>query len=132
MKRIYVAGASTEAALISDCMRKLESAGYVITEDWTKSVIANRNEGKTDAALTLEEMTIFASNDRGGVLSADMFWLVIPTGKSVGCWVELGMAIAHAIPSVVSGVWEGKIFCALADQRCATHDEALQMLMGAI
>jgi hypothetical protein len=129
VKTIYVAGASKEVDMVSGYMRKLEAGGYKISEDWTKSVIANREANKPDTAMSLSEMTKFAVADRAGVLSADMFWLIIPTNLSIGCWVELGMAIAHAMPSIISGAWQGKIFCTLADKIVDTHDEALDLLL---
>ena len=130
--RIYVAGASAEAHMVSAYMRRLEDAGHTITLDWTKSVLANRAIGKTDAHLTRTERCVYAHADLKAVWDADAFWLILPSNNSVGCWVEYGYAMGldgHRPTIVLSGHIDRSIFCELAPNRFDNHENALAFLL---
>jgi hypothetical protein len=132
LKKIYVAGASAEVDLIAQYITKLEAAGYSITLNWTKSVLAYRAAGITEAALRGVEQLHYASQDLIGVYDADFVWLLAPaqSNTSVGAWVELGAAYARGIPVLVSHDLGQSIFTSLAFRSFETHDAALAWLVG--
>lgn len=102
MKTIYVAGASKEVRLVQGYIHKLKEAGWRITEDWTLSVI--ENEGRE---ITEQERQHCAHADGFGVAEADWLWLVSPIAPSVGCYVELGIALGQ---TYVRNVLDGKTY----------------------
>jgi hypothetical protein len=127
---LYVAGASAEIDAIEKWIRALEQAGFQITFDWTKQV---RHLGEANPReASWEDRYQWMTPNRDGVLRAQFFWLLIPSGGlSVGCWVEYGMAVKSTFnrPVVfISGDVESTIFSAAADHRFSTHDEAYYAL----
>lgn len=138
MPSIYVAGASAERETIRGYMNVLREGGYTITRDWVACIDENQGVGNPGGAAA----HALAVGDLRGVLDAAYLWLVMPTDPivSIGCWVELGIAITHAyISSQLSPDWpqviisgerpERTVFTALADQRFETHGEALAYLL---
>ena len=138
--RIYLAGASKEIALCEGYRDRLKAAGHEITEDW---MVAIRGAVAADSVLPKEERARCARMDLAGVSLADIFWLVVPEGTSLGVWVELGYALAFKKQYrysgglgveeplvVVSGPWRS-IFQDLADRTFATHEEAFAFLTEA-
>jgi hypothetical protein len=112
--KIYVAGSSSEKALIIPLMQNLRDHGLTISHDWT---VSEPGFGGHDAELTKEKRLQYAKNDlQKGVAEADLFWLVCPDDvkapvmvsagsvsvesylpryftPSRGCWTELGYAL---------------------------------------
>jgi len=134
LKKIYVAGASSELDMIRYVMKKLQDSGNLeITYDWTIPVAKFGSEGKE---LTSAERREYAAKDLAGVGGADYFWLLVPGNKSVGAWVELGAAISNRRspptynrPVIVVSGDLSSIFTELADKRFTTHEEALTWLL---
>lgn len=132
MKKIYVAGASAELAMIQGFMAKLRASDkFSVTYDWTVDVAKH---GSTGEGLTREERRGHAAKDIEGVREADLFWMLVPSGRGVGAWVELGAAIIRSHdcdvkPGIVVSGDLSCIFTELADKRFATHDEALAWLL---
>lgn len=140
MKRIYVAGASAEIDIVRGYMAQLTANGWQITYDWTQAV---SKFGSAGEALTDEAKRELALKDLGGVYAAHVFWMLVPQNLSVGAWIELGAAITHrddpdrhdypykdCTPRIVVSGTTDSIFALLADKRFATHDEALEWLIG--
>lgn len=130
--KLYIAGASKEIDLARGYMADMRAAGYEITHDWCAVIdahggIANGPDVKDAAEVARENI--------GGVLSADILWVLTPkvATDSVGCWVELGAAlmadrlIGPRSPKtiVLSGPQCRKsVFSALAHLTFASHTEA--------
>ena len=142
-----MAGASKEVDTLVPFLSALRAAGHTITHDWTTEVIYNRDKGGTDASLDSLDRLKYARFDAEGVMAADLLWECVPgtmpcphcsqpiLSSSNGAWVELGIAIGtygleHVISKriVVSGDWPRSIFTEFADQKYATHREALLAL----
>ena len=122
---VYVAGGSSEAALVSSYMRRLEAFGFTITHDWTVIVLDHQARGVTDAKLTLDEAEAHARADLDGVVQADCVWLIAPIAKSEGGWFEMGVAVGDGEShTIVSGITHN-IFRTKADMVFARHEEAL-------
>jgi hypothetical protein len=131
MTSIYVAGASSEMATCQFWMRKLENAGLTITHDWCAAI--EKVGSANPAEATLVELLKYAELDRDGILNADVFWLLVPDGHSTGSWTELGLALYSRTVFqrpriIVSGNWRRNIFCALADRRLDTHENAFEWI----
>lgn len=119
--KIYLAGASREIDLCESFRTRLRTEGHVITHDWMREI---RMCPVMDHELSHEARHTYALDDMRGVLSADMVWILCPDNQSIGCWVELGMALAIGATTVVSGNFSRCIFADLAPHRFATHEEA--------
>lgn len=99
--RIYVAGASAEVDMCAEFIGRLRDAGAVITHDWTPSVLAYR--GMADEAMSEVVRMSSVSADLAGVGMAELLWMLVPEGATIGAWVELGYARGRGIPVHVSG-----------------------------
>lgn len=129
-RTIYVAGGSSEAALVSSYMRRLEAAGWIITYDWTVPVLDFQGRGIPDVALTINEAITHSSADAYGVQRASVVWLIAPLAKSEGSWFELGYALGlREARTLVSGPTHN-IFRMLSGRIFTTHDEALAWLVA--
>lgn len=128
MTSIYVAGASAEVELVAGYIACLEAVGLHVTHDWTRAVRESAAAGRTDRDLLESDRVTHASVDLDAVRRAELFWLVLPSSTSCGCWVELGAALTHRKLTLVSGDWRPSIFTALADRRFDRHEEALAWL----
>lgn len=127
--KVYIAGSSKELDLVARYTDRVRAAGHEITCDW---VAVMRAEAKADHELTPDEARMYAERDRRGVATADLFWLILPEGKSEGAFWEFGYAYARSYLDgrpgriIVSGNVGARIFCRLPYVEVfATHDEAL-------
>lgn len=127
-RRIYVAGGSSEAKLVSDAMARLREAGWVVTSDWTVPVLARQAAGLVDASLSAEEAARHALGDMEGVRDADVFWLMAPAQKSEGAWFECGYAFALGKRIVISGPTHN-IFATCSRLRYESHVVALANIL---
>ena len=141
--KIYVAGASAERALVGHFIDKLRALGCQVTFDWVAPIEADGgvcNEGLADVRrLELAQAAL------DGVHEADIFWLIMPRGHSIGAWVELGAALTwrrarmlatdgtSGLPRIlVSGPAPDRtIFNALVTAR-ETHVEAYEDIVGMV
>jgi hypothetical protein len=89
--RVYVAGASAERAEVAKYIERLRKAGAEITHDWVADIEASG--GLANVGLTPAQRLEYALVDLEGVRDADIFWLLLPSGSTIGAWVELGAAI---------------------------------------
>lgn len=127
-RRIYVAGGSSERALVSTYMDSLRGAGWTIAYDWTQ------NYGGDESARL----------DYQGVWNSDYLWLILPREKSEGAFFEFGAACSardafreantyRRLTVVVSGFDAtrdaSRIFVSLADKVCPSHSHALGWLL---
>ena len=127
MRTIYLAGASSEAELVGSYMRKIEDFGEEVAYDWTRLVLANLANGIKDTDLTNRQRRCIADDCVDSIREADQFWLLIPEDpkSSIGCWVELGLAIELDKHVTVSGDLSASPFLEHASEMFTTHDRAL-------
>jgi hypothetical protein len=126
LKKIYVAGGSSERAQCAHYMTCLRKAGWEITHDWT---IDESYREKYRSEVTARR-SAFA--DMCGVVDAEYFWLVSPQDKSDGSSTELGIALGRGRRVIVSGPYneQGRIFPLLAYKLFDKHEEALAWLVA--
>jgi hypothetical protein len=116
--KVYVAGSSKDAAEVSRYMRSLEAEGHVITHDWTAGILAG--ESPNDG-LSEERARELANECWFGVVTAEELHLFTGS-RTIGAWVELGMAIARCIPvRVIGEPEEPSIFFALCEREENEH-----------
>jgi hypothetical protein len=125
--RIYIAGSSNEIPLIRGFIRAVETYGYAVTHDWTRS------EGWDMPDPSHEFLHAAAIIDFQAVLSADFVWYVAPEEKSEGSATELGVALANALhgrtTTIVSGpIGRNRIFPRMAQIIFPNHSEVLEYL----
>lgn len=107
MARIYVAGSCKMAREVNCAQAILEEAGHQITFDWT----ADLNGIKTDWSDHLPDARWRSLRERVAVKSADVVVLVAPpVGRGLGCFIEVGMALAARTPVVVWGDARESVF----------------------
>ncbi len=94
--KIYVSAGSTEVDRAATFMADLRVLGHDITHDWTVSVRAFQAGGDVDPYHA-------ATADIVGVHAADVLIALVPREPSKGLWVEIGAALATAIPVCVVG-----------------------------
>jgi|SRR5579864_3649372 len=125
--KIYVAGSSFEVNIVSDYMRKLRDVGVVVTRDWPKVIreFGNRpNRGLSEEDRVRVSLANFKAIDE-----ADVFWLVVPTAPSAGCWIEFGYALRVNKLTIASGDVQQTVFTSHAFSCFVSHDDALQRVM---
>jgi hypothetical protein len=84
MKKIFVAGASSEAAEVSAAMAMLRPAGWEVTCDWPEM---QRHEPKILDPCHAEKICQTLIN---GLMRADILWVMLPRVKSEGAFWEFG------------------------------------------
>lgn len=117
--RIYVAGSSRQLERVKAAMAALRSLGHTITHDWVALVEEYGEANPVDAATST--MRRWAADDLAGVYNADMVWLLMPETEGFGAAVEMGYAIAHGVPVIVSGAHARSVFTSLAS--CYDRDD---------
>lgn len=123
---IYLAGASAEADMCASYMARLREAGRHITLDWPANIRAVGDANPRDASH--QDRLRWTMDDIRGVHDAEIFWLLVPTAHSIGCWAEFAIAWQGRQHLIVSGDWRRTIFTSLADERYGTHEEAFAAL----
>jgi hypothetical protein len=109
-------------------MQQLREAGHTVTVDWPSLTTGD------DSSLTPERASIAAEEDLRGIERAELLWLIMPEKPSIGCFVELGYALARLRQEdlfgiLVSGSWRRTIFAQTADvSRFARHEHALEYI----
>lgn len=128
---VYLATGSADIELAEHWLDKLREQDVKITHDWTRDV---RMSGANPREAPQERRYDWAQQDKYGVTSADTFWLLVPPKPSMGCWIELGIAIGQvnrlSTEIIVSGDWRSTIFTSLADRRFDSHEEAFQHVVS--
>jgi hypothetical protein len=131
--RIYVCGASAEAADVAADAEKLDESGWTITFRWWKPFLEGKHVPGKDASVSREERVRYALKELAAIREADVVWLRSPEMPTTGAWVELGMAIASAKHLVVSGEHRRRtIFTELAHVILPTHEHALEYLTSMV
>lgn len=127
--RVYAAGASGEVHMVAGYIERLRDADVVVTYDWTSDVKAAIEAGKVDASMTDVERMSYASHDFAAIAQADILWLLVPAGATIGAWAELGFACGTGTPVIASGPDVRRtIFTSLC--RCFdSHEEAFRQLV---
>jgi hypothetical protein len=149
--KIYIAGSSKEASTVRWYMKKLaKETSFKIAFDWTEEIINRETKGQFDHDLTDEEKGKFALLDLDAVIASKWFWLISPSVTSIGCYVELGAALAlrsilgplaevRTLPIemkppniIISGPCERNIFASLVPAECRfeTHEKAFHYLLN--
>lgn len=131
--RVYIAGASVEAARCKSFGEEVERAGARIAVKWWDDVLAAKCH---DRELSEELRLSFAAKDLNGVHTSDLFWLVVPQdGHGRGAWFEFGAALGLRAAGrfspgvIVSGDCLSSIFTSLAYRQFATHADALAWVL---
>ncbi len=101
MTRVYVAGSSAQLERVKSAMAALREIGHTVTHAWPELVEEVGEANPLDATDAARRM--WAADDLRGVYDADVLWLLMPSEGGFGAAVELGYALAHGIPVVVSG-----------------------------
>jgi hypothetical protein len=124
--RIYVAASSEELNRAKGVMERLERLGHTVTKDWVIEVEQVGTANPRDA--TADQRAAWAQEDLDGVAQADLVWLLMPTGHSVGAFWEAGYAQAMHKRLIVSGDHQRSIFPATAHRCFDTDEEALKYI----
>lgn len=123
---IYVAAKFEEKERVRDAYALLRTAGHEITCDWTKE----DDTGKTGDELDRYHAEC-AERDLEGVAEADAL-VIFPHENGKGLYVELGVALAAAIPIICvseDGTLPNCVFLKVEDVRhVRTIDEAIRVL----
>ena len=132
MKRIYIAGGSSEAATVARFAAGLESFGWEVSFPWWPDFVDGKIASGQDRARTKESRKADAVQCLAGVYRAEYLWLLVPgpESKSVGSWVELGAALTRPDKKhvIVSGDHLRTSFLEIADRHYDTHEEARRWL----
>ena len=133
-RKIYLAGGSTEAAIVSRYGRWLEAEGFERTHDWTPQVLQAQADGKTDRDLDQHIRLEAALLDTQAVISCHTLWLLMPMISSFGAGVEFGYALADKARTryIVASGRCSSIFTELADVCFPSHQEAFDHLVQRI
>lgn len=84
LKKIFVAGASSERGEIAAAIALLRAAGWEVTTDWPEM---QKTEPVLKGPRHAEEIGMVLKN---GMRRADIFWLLLPREKSEGAAFEFG------------------------------------------
>jgi len=90
--KIYFSAPSSNMTLVRDEMKWITDLGHTITHDWTFD---------SEDGFTKEQLRTLAFKDVEGVKNADCVILRSDPKTSVGCCIELGIAIAESIPVII-------------------------------
>lgn len=93
---VYVAGSTKDTDRVMAMQSDLIYAGCRITFDWTGPEGAIRGDWskETDTAHRI------SNRERDAVKEAEAV-VVLPPDRGLGCWIEVGMALAHHTPVYV-------------------------------
>lgn len=129
-RSIYLAGASSEAAMVRHYAASLEAAGWVVVHDWWTDFLERGCVPGRDCDLSPEKRRACAREDLAAVRRASVVWLLVPEGDSIGAWVEFGAALTLGASGhvLVSGCCDRTIFTEAADRCFASHADALAWL----
>lgn len=126
--KLYVAGASAEIARAEAFIAKLRAHGFEITFDWPAHI---RGVGASNEGVDYDECVRSAKADIKGVLDAEWFVLLEPEqAKTIGAWVEIGVALHAVIPVLWVGEGDRTIFSALATMSVSDDENAIELLLG--
>jgi hypothetical protein len=118
MTKLYVAGASKEIDIVEMHIKSLRASNIEITHDWCE--VMRKTKGME---LSKGNLRYY---DLEGVDKADLVWVMVPKVDSIGCYVEMGYALALRKPLIVSGdILPNNIF-ALLGKHFETHQNALE------
>lgn len=108
--KIYVAGRVKQMRRVRAVQQTFKRYGHVVTFDWT----GPEGEQKPDWSHDPEWACTLSKRERRGVLDADGVVLVghgcEEGGGGLGCFVEVGMAMAYGRPVVVYGPCRESVF----------------------
>jgi hypothetical protein len=132
MKTLYVAGPSSDAAMVARFAAGLDAFGWEICFPWWPDFVDGKILSGKDRIRTKESRRADAVQCLAGVYRAQYLWLLVPGPESgsVGSWVELGAAFAHPDKKhvIVSGDHLRTSFLEIADRHFDTHEEARRWL----
>lgn len=124
--RVYVAASFEEKHVVRDAYERLRAAGHEITHDWTDEDVAHAEPGKMDEFLAkCAELSI------EGVMEADVV-VVFPSDAAKGTFVEIGCALAAAIPIVCVKRGKPLPYCVFLNLEDVHHAENIDQAVVAI
>lgn len=123
--KIFVAAAFEDWRRASSVILELSKLGVECSHDWTKEAAQLATNDNLHVA---EYRLLAAREDLNGVYSAEVFLLLTPASKELGCgcWIEMGAALTKGVPVVISGPQRDRaIFCEMA-VRFAKDSDAIE------
>ena len=95
IKKIYVAGASSEIERAEKWMGRLREAGFEVTSTWPEVIRAQPNGEANPMTAPREQRAEWAAVDLEQVSQSSAFWLLLPTEKpTIGAYWEVGFFTA--------------------------------------
>ena len=92
-RRIYVAGGTSDIERVNDVQSIARAFGCEITFDWTGGEGELRTDGSWNTAP--ENGAELAAREIAACVSADLVIVLCPpSGQGLGCWIEMGAALA--------------------------------------
>lgn len=99
--KVYIAGSSKEITRAERWGSELRAYDIEVVSTWPEVI---RKVGKANPAdATIAQYREWAKRDLDEVKRANVFWLLLPEGDTIGAWVELGHAHANDKMIVMSG-----------------------------
>jgi hypothetical protein len=98
MKKIFVAGGSSERGEVAAAIGMLRPAGFEVTADWPEM---KKHEPKVLEPRQAEKIGMTLIN---AMLRADIFWLMLPKEKSEGASFEFGFYLGRFFSESRGGV----------------------------
>jgi nucleoside 2-deoxyribosyltransferase len=125
--KVYIAASSREPERVRAAQRMLTELGIELTLDWLTSIEANLALGLRDSDLSIADQRQHANADLLAVEQADVLWLLAPKEPTKGAWIELGYALGHGTPVLVTGD-ASCIFLTLTDWQLPRDEDARERL----
>lgn len=92
-RRVYVAGSTRDVENVNAVQSVARAFGCEITFDWTGAEGEIRTDGSWDTAA--EKGAEIATREIAACVDADLVILLSPpNGGGLGCWIEMGAALA--------------------------------------
>lgn len=104
--RAYVAGSTKDVANVRALQQLLRDAGWSITFDWTGVEGEIRSDWSGDAHVRGGDLSV---REIAACATADAIFLLCPP-RGLGCWVELGAALASGVPAIVVAPQRESVF----------------------
>lgn len=92
-RAVYVAGSTRDVERVNSVQSVARAFGCEITFDWTGAEGEIRTDGSWDSAA--EKGAVIAAREIAACADADLVILLFPpNGGGLGCWIEMGAALA--------------------------------------
>ena len=126
---VYIAGASAEITRARAARTQLLAAGLTVTSTWIDVIDKVGQNNPRDASIS--DLAQWVLTDLAEVHRADALWLLLPFGetKTVGAWIELGVAFEAGKAIIMSGPHRPIFTPVLADRHLELdHDAGVDLI----